>query len=110
MLEKLEAAGVEFGRTPDGRYHRTQGFGQPGTWWVHIANGMTIKRAMARIVRDAGINTLDNVMAVKILTGEADVSEMPIEYAPQFTKKYNEAMCAALGLTPPDGYEAIAAE
>ena len=49
-------------------------------------------------------------MAVKILTGEADVSEMPIEYAPQFTKKYNEAMCAALGLTPPDGYEAIAAE
>ena len=57
---------------------------------------------------DLGVTT--GQMAVKILTGEADVSEMPIEYAPQFTKKYNEAMCAALGLTPPDGYEAIAAE
>ena len=68
MLEKLEAAGVEFGRTPDGRYLRTQGFGQPGTWWVHIANGMTIKRVMARIVRESGVNVLDRVMAVKILT------------------------------------------
>ena len=68
MLEKLEAAGVKFGRTPDGRYHRTQGFGQPGTWWVHIANGMTIKRVMARIVRESGVDVLDRVMAVKILT------------------------------------------
>ena len=49
-------------------------------------------------------------MAVKILTGEADVSEMPIEYAPQVTKKYNEAICADLGLTVPEGYEAITAE
>ena len=49
-------------------------------------------------------------MAVKILTGEADVSEMPIEYAPQFTKKYNETICADLGLTVPEGYEAIVIE
>ena len=49
-------------------------------------------------------------MAVKILTGEADVSEMPIEYAPQFTKKYNETICADLGLTAPEGYEAIVIE
>ncbi len=46
-------------------------------------------------------------MAAKILTGEADVSEMPIEYAPQVTKKYNPAICEDLGLTVPDGYEAI---
>ena len=64
----LGKAGVQFSKKADGTYRRTQGFGQPGRWWVHIANGMTIKRAMARIVRDAGINTLDNVMAVKILT------------------------------------------
>ena len=49
-------------------------------------------------------------MAVKILTGEADVSEMPIEYAPQFTKKYNETICADLGLTVPEGSEAIGSE
>ena len=55
---------------------------------------------------DLGVTTGE--MAVKILTGEADISEMPIEYAPQFTKKYNEALCADLGLTVPEGYEAIA--
>ena len=33
---------------------------------------------------------------------------MPIEYAPQFTKKYNKtAICEALGVTVPDGYVAI---
>ena len=46
-------------------------------------------------------------MAAKILTGEADISEMPIEYAPQFTKKYNPAICDALGLTAPADYVAI---
>lgn len=46
-------------------------------------------------------------MAVKILKGESKVGEMPIEYAPQFTKKYNADICAALGLTPPDGYDPI---
>ena len=45
-------------------------------------------------------------MAAKILTGEADVSTMPIEYAPA-TPKYNPRTCESLGLTPPEGYEAI---
>ena len=49
-------------------------------------------------------------MAAQILTGEADVASMPIEYAPQFVKKYNPVTCQALNITPPDGYEAIAAE
>ena len=57
---------------------------------------------------DLGVTT--GKMCVKILTGESNVAEMPIEYAPQFTKKYNEAICADLGLTVPDGYEAIAAQ
>ena len=45
-------------------------------------------------------------MAAKILTGEADVSEMPIEYT-TVTKKYNAEICDALGLTAPEGYVAI---
>ncbi len=49
-------------------------------------------------------------MAAQILTGKADISTMPIEYAPEFVQKYNEATCADLGVTPPAGYEAIAAE
>ena len=43
-------------------------------------------------------------MAAKILKGEADISEMPIEYAPA-VKKYNKEMCDLLGITVPDYYE-----
>ena len=46
---------------------------------------------------DLGVAT--GKMAVKILTGESKVEEMPIEYAPQFTKKYNPANAEALGIT-----------
>ena len=35
------------------------------------------------------------------------IEEMPIEYAPNFTKKYNKEICEELGITIPDGYEAI---
>ncbi len=53
------------------------------------------------------LGTATGNMAAKILTGESDISEMPIEYAPNFVPKYNAAICEALGLTPPEGYEAI---
>lgn len=46
-------------------------------------------------------------MAVEILTGKANISEMPVEYAPNTTKMYNAANCDALGIVPPEGYEAI---
>lgn len=47
-------------------------------------------------------------MAVKILTGEADISEMPIEYDPNPVKQYNKVICDELGITVPEGYEPIA--
>ncbi len=51
-------------------------------------------------------------MAAKILRGESKVSEMPIEYAAQFTKKYNKSICEALGIDTAaleaKGYVAIA--
>ena len=46
-------------------------------------------------------------MAVKILKGETDISTLPVAYAPNVTKLYNEANCKALGLTVPDGYSPI---
>ena len=49
-------------------------------------------------------------MAAKILKGESKVEEMPIEYAPQFTKKYNKDICDELGISVPDDYEAITNE
>jgi len=44
-------------------------------------------------------------MAAKILTGEADISEMPVEYAP-VAKKYNAEICEDLGVAPLEGYTA----
>ncbi len=46
-------------------------------------------------------------MAAKILKGEASISEMPIEYATNTTKKYNPIVAAELGITLPEGYTAI---
>lgn len=46
-------------------------------------------------------------MAVKILKGESDISDMPIEYAPNTTKKYNKTICDELGVKVPDDYVAI---
>ena len=45
-------------------------------------------------------------MAAKVLTGEADISTMPVEYT-SVTKKYNKTICDDLGMTVPEGYEAI---
>ena len=56
------------------------------------------------------LGTATGKMAVKVLKGEANISEMAIEYAPEFTKKYNAANCEALGITVPDDYVAIEAE
>ena len=53
---------------------------------------------------DLGVTT--GKMAAKILKGEADISEMPVEYT-DATPKYNASICDQLGITPLDGYEAI---
>ena len=53
---------------------------------------------------DLGVTT--GKMAAKILTGESDISAMPVEFTTA-TPKYNAAMCEALGITPQEGYSAI---
>ena len=46
-------------------------------------------------------------MAAKVLTGEADIAEMPIAYA-EASSIYNVEICNALGLTPPsDAYAGV---
>lgn len=53
---------------------------------------------------DLGVKTGE--MAAKILKGEANISEMPIEYATA-KKMYNSAICKELGVAVPDDYTAI---
>lgn len=54
---------------------------------------------------DLGVTT--GKMAAKIMKGESDIATMPIQYAENFTKKYNKDICAELDLTAPEGYVAI---
>ena len=49
-------------------------------------------------------------MAYEILVNGADPATMEVKSAPQFTKKYNATICEQLGITPPEGYTAIAEE
>ena len=62
-----------------------------------ICNGCTAATLCVSYY-DLGYQT--GLMAAKVLTGEADISTMPIEFG-STTSVYNEAICADLSLTPP---------
>ncbi len=49
-------------------------------------------------------------MAVKILKGESNVSEMPIEYFQNPVKEYNPTIADQLGVKIPDDYTAVTAD
>ncbi|HIY21047.1 MAG TPA: ABC transporter substrate-binding protein [Candidatus Flavonifractor merdigallinarum] len=84
---------------------------------IAVASKTPIIAGEEGICRGCGVATLTisyydigyktGEMAYEILVNGADPAEMPIEYAPQFTPKYNADICAELGITPPEGYEAI---
>ena len=79
--------------------------------------GVPIVAGEEGICKGCGIATLSidyyelgrttGAMAAKILTGESDVSEMPIEYYQNPVKKYDAARCETLGITVPSDYVAI---
>ena len=84
---------------------------------VVLAAGVPVIAGESGICSGCGVATLSisyyelgritGEMAAKILTGEANVSEMAIEYDTNVTKMYNAANCETLGITPPEGYEPL---
>lgn len=46
-------------------------------------------------------------MAYEVLVEGKDIKEMDVRYAPTVTKKYNAEICEQLGVTIPEGYEAV---
>jgi succinate dehydrogenase/fumarate reductase flavoprotein subunit len=65
-LAILEEVGVEFVRNLDGTRVRSVGFGQPGAWWIHIKDGRTIKRSLAKKIRTLDIHVLDDFQITKM--------------------------------------------
>ncbi|MDY3249858.1 MAG: ABC transporter substrate-binding protein [Candidatus Choladocola sp.] len=47
-------------------------------------------------------------MALRILTENADISKMPVEYATEYTKRYNEEICSEMDITVLEDYEILA--
>lgn len=67
LIQWLTDAGVQFRKTEDGGYLRTQGFGQPGKWWILIRDGQFMKPLIAKKIREMGVDVVDNVMITKLL-------------------------------------------
>lgn len=84
---------------------------------VVLPAGIPVVAGEENLCRGCGVVTLTidyyelgrttGEMAVQILTGEADISTMPVQFAPTAVKKFNAANCEALGITVPEGYTAI---
>lgn len=74
ILETLQEIGVKFIKKEDGSWLRSVGFGQPGSWWIHIENGQYIKRFLAKKIRGMDIDVLDHVMVTKLLKANDKVS------------------------------------
>ena len=82
--------------------------------------GIPIIAGEAGICSGCGIATLSidyydlgyatGKMAVRILKEGADITKMPIEYAPEVSYLYNEEICKELNITPLDGYEKLVTE
>ena len=87
---------------------------------VVLAAGTPVIAGESGICKGCGVATLSidyyelgkitGKMAAKILTGEADISTMPVEFAPTATKQANMANCEKLGITVPADYTALATE
>lgn len=85
---------------------------------IVVPAGIPVIAGEEGICRGCGVATLSisyedlgratGEMAYEILVEGADISTMDVRFAPNVTKKYNASICAELGITAPEGYEAIA--
>ena len=67
MIKFLESVGVEFRHNADGSYMRSQGFGQPGSWWILIKDGEKLKPRMSRRILEMGAECLNHVQVTRLI-------------------------------------------
>ncbi len=74
-LKVLDEVGTEFKPKEGGGRFRSVGFGQPGAWWLHIVNGRTIKRNLAKKIRRLpGIHVLDNINITRFFAKDGHIA------------------------------------
>jgi len=67
IIDFLTDVGVQFRKNADGSYMRTQGFGQPGSWWILIRQGQYMKPLIAKRMHDLDVDVLDRVMITRLV-------------------------------------------
>lgn len=72
-VQVLAEVGTNF-LIKDGKRYRSVGFGQPGAWWLHITNGTSIKRHLAKRVRKSKINVLDDIHITRLFTRDGHIT------------------------------------
>lgn len=74
-LAVLDEVGTQFKPKEGGGRFRSVGFGQPGAWWLHIVNGRTIKRNLAKKVRKLpGIHVLDDINITRLFAKDNHIT------------------------------------
>ncbi len=74
-LAVLKEVGTEFKPGEGGRPFRSVGFGQPGAWWLHIVNGRTIKRNLAKKIRKLpGVAILDDINVTRLFAANGRIA------------------------------------
>ena len=74
-LAVLDEVGTQYKPKEGGGFYRSVGFGQPGAWWMHIINGRTIKRRLAKKVRSLpGIHVLDNIHITRLFAKDNHIT------------------------------------
>ncbi|MBI2851197.1 MAG: FAD-binding protein [Chloroflexi bacterium] len=74
MVKRMEDMGIDFYKTEDGQYWRTQALGTPGPWHMMMKDGVHVKRKMAEKVRQAGANVIEHVMVTRLLINNGRVA------------------------------------
>ena len=103
MVEELNLRVLPLSFTMNGKTYKNYSDGREmdnATFYEHIKNGAM--PTTSQVNPDEWESAFDEILA-----NGADVSTMPIQYAPQFTKKVNTANAEALGITVPADYVAI---
>lgn len=74
-LAVLDEVGTQFKPKEGGGRFRSVGFGQPGAWWLHIVNGRTIKRNLAKKIRKLpGIHVLDDINITRLFAKDNHIT------------------------------------
>jgi succinate dehydrogenase/fumarate reductase flavoprotein subunit len=73
MVKRLEDWGVQFFKKPDGSYYRAPGLGQP-EWFLMMQNGVDLKKILAKSVRDAGAQEVEQIVVTRLLKANGRVA------------------------------------